>query len=73
MHVQLAPSRREAVAVSGGRSMGAVRIRKHSPGHGSEIERVQVVKIACRSMAKADQVAAPGGAGGKERRECRKV
>jgi hypothetical protein len=47
IHVQLAPSRRETMLISGWRAMGTVRSMEQRPVHRSEVERVQVVKIAC--------------------------
>jgi hypothetical protein len=46
MHVEPAPRRREAVAVSGRRAGGVVRGGEQGPGHGGGVERVQVVESA---------------------------
>ncbi len=46
VHVELAPSRRETVSVSCGRSTSAANGSEVRPGHGGGVERVQVVKQA---------------------------
>jgi hypothetical protein len=48
VHVQQAPRRREAVTSSGRRTAGVVCGREVGPDHCGEVERVQVVQVACR-------------------------
>jgi hypothetical protein len=47
VHVELAPRRREAVVVSGRRTVGVERGRKQGPGPGGGVEGVQVVESDC--------------------------
>ncbi len=53
MHVEQAPLRREAVAVSGRRTAGVVRGGEQGPGHGGGVERVQVAESRCRQRKTA--------------------
>jgi hypothetical protein len=50
MHVEPAPCRREAVAISGRRS--AARGQEQRPFHGGGVEGVEVVEMACRKQGR---------------------
>ncbi len=50
MHIELAPSRREAVAGSGSRPAVGRSGREPRPGHGGGVERVQVVEFCGRRV-----------------------